>query len=48
MDVQTIANRGELSGLDLSKLTSLDWIVLDLSDGRRSFGEIARLLPVSA
>ncbi|MBQ1925327.1 MAG: hypothetical protein II180_04310 [Proteobacteria bacterium] len=47
MDAHIIANRVEVSDLDYSQLTSLDWIVLDLSDGKRSFGDIARLIPVT-
>lgn len=48
MDAHVIAEQCELSGVDYSQLTSLEWIVLDLSDGKRSFGDILSLVPVNA
>lgn len=42
---ETIAQRCFLTTADYSKLTDVDWCVLDFTDGKRSFEEIASILP---
>lgn len=42
---ETIAQRCFLITADYSKLTDVDWCVLDFTDGKRSFEEVASILP---
>lgn len=44
---QTISYRCAIDRPDFQLLTPLDWVVLDFTDGLRSFEDMARLLPTS-
>lgn len=48
IEPQTVARRSAMKSQDFSLLTPTDWIALDFSDGRRTFGELVKLLPIPA
>lgn len=47
IDAQIVARRCSVKSPDYSQLTSLDWVVLDFTDGMRKFYEMQQMLPVS-
>lgn len=46
MDAQAVARRCSCNSPDYTQLTSVDWIVLDFTDGIRSFSDIQSIAPV--
>ena len=47
VDPQVIAHRCPLQSPDYASLTPLDWVVLDFTDGNRSFAQLISMLPAS-
>ena len=47
VDPMVIAHRCALNAPDYSPLTPLDWVVLDFTDGRRTFKRFTEMIPCS-
>lgn len=47
LDPQTVARRCALDAPDYGELTPLDWVVLDFSDGMRTFSQMRDIVPAT-
>lgn len=45
VDPQVVAHRNPIKSPDYQQLTPLDWVVLDFTDGRRTFEQLISMLP---
>lgn len=48
IDPQSVSHRCTVESPDYQPLTPLDWVVLDFTDGKRSFEDISNLVPATA
>ncbi len=47
IDAHVVARRCSVKSPDYSQLTSLDWVVLDFTDGLRTFDEMLQIVPTN-
>ena len=47
VDPQVVAHRNPIKSPDYQQLTPLDWVVLDFTDGRRTFEQLTSMLPAN-